>query len=395
MSSKLFVIALIYLFASLPLLADFQGQSSQTPATMELEVANNEFKVLSYNLYNLFDAEHDEGKSDWTWLPLNYPGKYIKCQELSNEYYRKECQTTNWTQEKLEMKVRQLARVVRLQGSLPDLMAVQEIENGKALGLLQKELGYERLVITNSPDRRGIDVGLMFNEDKLEYIEHEEINISDILEAEFGLNVKTRNILRVHFKPKFGNNKKVIGVYVNHWPSQSKGSIFRYNASQILRNHIDEQTNTIGSSNYYVIAMGDFNTIDADSPHPFYHVMHNPLWKNYLVDVQSHSFDVGNPMRFKMPIGTFWYKRGGIFNQLDRIFISKNLRSPESLAVVPDSFRIVGTEMNSRTWYYKDRNGNFHPTEHYIPLRSNFHTTDESRAGFSDHYPVAVKFRFP
>ena len=230
MSSKLlFVVALIYIFAAFPLWANYehQGGGGQTPPTMELKVEDNEFKVLSYNLYNLFDAEHDQGKSDWTWLPLNYPSKYIKCQELSNEYYRKECQTTNWTQEKLEIKVRQLARVVRLQGSLPDLLAVQEIENENALGLLQDELGYKRLLITNSPDRRGIDVGLLFNEDKLEYVEHEDINISDILESEYGLNVKTRNILRVHFRPKQGNREKVIGVYVNHWPSQRKGSIFR------------------------------------------------------------------------------------------------------------------------------------------------------------------------
>lgn len=395
MSSKVLFIALVYLFAAFPLWADFQHQGNETPAQMELEVADNEFKVLSYNLYNLFDAEHDKGKNDFTWLPLDYPGKYIKCQELSNEYYRKECQSTNWTQEKLEIKVRQLAKVVRLQGSLPELMAVQEIENEKALGLLQKELGFKKLLITDSPDKRGIDVGLMFNENKLEYIEHEEINISDILKSEYDLNVKTRNILRVHFRAKDSRSKKIIGVYVNHWPSQSKGSIFRYNAALILKDYIDQQTSKIGSKNYYVIAMGDFNTVETDSPHPFYHVIHNPLWKNYLVDVQTHSFDVGNPMRFKMPIGTFWYKRDGIFNQLDRIFISENLRSPESLSVVPDSYRIIGTEINSRIWYYEDRNGNFHPTQHFIPLRSNFHTTDENKAGYSDHYPVAVKFRFP
>ena len=36
-------------------------------------------EIMSYNVENLFDAKHDEGKIDWSFLPKDVPGKKEAC----------------------------------------------------------------------------------------------------------------------------------------------------------------------------------------------------------------------------------------------------------------------------------------------------------------------------
>ncbi len=367
---------------------EFYPFSSQ--ARMATKTGATEFKVMSYNVLNLFDTKHDKGKLDHTFLPINSRGKAINCQRLSKDYYREQCLRLDWTKEKLLLKLHQLKKSIALQGSLPDLLAVQEVENENVVKMLGQVLGYSNYLVTNSPDRRGIDVALLFNQNKLEYIEHQEIDVSS------RVNFKTRNILRAHFRPKRGHNrsKKVIAVYVNHWPSQGKGSVTRFTASQVLAEEIVKQTNKIGIKNYHVIATGDFNTTTNDSPHPFHDMLTSPTtWDLFLYDTQSISEKSRNPMRYQMPPATYWYQREGVYNHFDRLFISQNLWSPEGVTVLPHSYRIVGTPVNSKHHQYRGRSPDYYPIDQLVPFKGNFNTTDINKLGYSDHYPVVVKFK--
>lgn len=359
-------------------------------ASLQVPTSGSEFKIMSYNVLNLFDAQHDEGKLDHTFLPLNYPGKAVNCQRLSSDYYREECLRLNWNGHKIQLKLEQIRKAVAIQGTLPDMLALQEVENENVIRMLASKLGYTNYVVTNSPDRRGIDVALLFNQNKLEYIEHQEIDVSTTV------GFATRNILRVHFRPRVGRNRnnKVIGVYVNHWPSQAKGAITRYTASQILAQNIEMHTRNIGTDNYYVIATGDFNTIDKDSPHPFYDMIISPVqWNNFLYDVEMLSKNSGNPMTWYMPPGTYWYERHGTWSTFDHIFISQNLWTQEGISVDPHSFRILGSQMNSVIYDYSERSPDYYPEQQYVPFRYNFNTTNPDELGYSDHYPVVVKFK--
>ena len=288
---------------------------------------------------------------------------------------------------KKQVKIKQIKKVVAMQGSLPDLLAVQEIENARVAEMLRDELGFERFVITDSPDKRGIDVALFFNEDKLDYIEHEELDISD----EVGF--PTRNILRVHFRPKVGYSRNVFAVYVNHWPSQAAGPIARMSAAKALSEFIDKQTERIGANRYHVVVMGDFNTLRHEVPNAFHNVLNSPYWDNFLFDVQTLSEDSNNDMTFHMPPGTYWYGQKGVYQRFDRFFVSHNLRNREGMNVVPRSFRIVGTRENSVSVSYCDRSDDFYPDRQRVPKRYNFNTLRESDLGFSDHFPIVVKFK--
>lgn len=355
----------------------------------QVPVAADEIKIMSYNVLNLFDAEHDRTKLDHTFLPLDYPGKAINCQKLRSDYYRQQCLTLNWTDRKVDLKIKQIKKVISLQGSLPDLLAVEEIENKKVTSRLAQALGYKKFVITNGPDNRGIEVALLYNEDKLDYIEHAEISVHE------AKNIRTRNILRVHFRPINGDANSIIAIYVNHWPSQAAPAFLRKDVATVLEAEIDKQTKLHGATNYYIIATGDFNVLDPELPNAFHHVISNPLWDNHLLDVHHLSAKARNPMKHKMPPGTYWFKRNGTYNRFDRFFISRNLWNREGIQIVAKSYRILGAMLNSSLYTYKNRSDKFYATAQYVPLTYDFHNTKVSELGFSDHYPIVVKVRIP
>ena len=106
--------------------------------------------IAFYNLENLFDYEDDPMTFDNDRTP---DGK------------------DHWTEEIYHAKLRNMAKVIAeigsdITGTTPTIIAVCEIENGRVLEdllnqepLLHKDYG---IIQFDSPDRRGIDVGLLY-----------------------------------------------------------------------------------------------------------------------------------------------------------------------------------------------------------------------------------------
>ncbi|MEL6976406.1 MAG: endonuclease/exonuclease/phosphatase family protein, partial [Bacteroidota bacterium] len=107
--------------------------------------------VVFYNVENLFDTTNDS----LVWDDERTPeGRY------------------HWTRSRYETKLNHISKVIRSfktpQGStiLPDVIGVCEVENRKVLDDLVahpelESLGYD-LVHYDSPDKRGIDVALLY-----------------------------------------------------------------------------------------------------------------------------------------------------------------------------------------------------------------------------------------
>ena len=109
------------------------------------------FRVLEYNVENLFDTCHDSLKNDTDYLPEG---------------------TYRWTRSKYWRKLNAVARGITLSSTddsnfvLPAIVGLCEVENDSVMhGLTHRSLlrgaGYE-YVMTDSPDLRGIDVALMY-----------------------------------------------------------------------------------------------------------------------------------------------------------------------------------------------------------------------------------------
>ena len=125
--------------------------------TMNAQAQEKKFSVYAigfYNLENLFDTCHDEGKNDFEYLP---DGR------------------NKWSGLKYTHKLRNMARVLAEMGTdkLPLVgcaaIGVSEVENAKCLTDLcnQKPLKDRNFKFCHieGPDRRGVDCALLYNPD--------------------------------------------------------------------------------------------------------------------------------------------------------------------------------------------------------------------------------------
>ena len=308
--------------------------------------------IAFYNVENLFDTENNPFTFDDDRTP---EGKDA------------------WTGEKYAEKLQNLARVIseigtEVAGSPPMLIGICEIENRRVLeDLVNQEAlktwNYD-IIHYDSPDRRGIDVALLYRKNLFKPIESQS---RTLWLYENDKRVYTRDQLVVS-----GNLLgEKIHLIVNHWPSRSGGearsSFKREKAAALNRKIID----SIFQLEPYakIITMGDFNDDPA-----------NRSIKKIL-GAEANRENVNfqgfyNPMAamHRKGLGSLAYRDG--WNLFDQIIISSELLQP-----------------NYETFKYY-RAGIFNPN--YLltptgqfkgyPFRSYGMTGYE--AGYSDHFPV-------
>ncbi len=347
-------------------------------------------QIMSYNVENLFDTKKDEGKNDWTYLPKDFKGKAAECAKIKSKRYRSECEDIDWTEKALDVKLSQIKKVLdENEYGKPEILALIEVENGNVVGQLAKKLGYEKFAVTNSPDKRGVDVALIYDESssKLKFVNWKEHHVPADPKH------PTRNILEVNFLLR---GKHKLTVFVNHWPSQGGPASARVAAAEVLKKRIDEIKKK--NPKQMIVAVGDFNTIPSDVPHPF----HTVLFKGDIMkDVRwtlekdrKIPYDVKN----RLPPGTYFYYYGQNWNNLDHIFVSKNLLegSKREVKVDLESFNILAPEFATKPskWDGRFYLGRFENEIKGTPWPYNHATTKKSKAGYSDHFPISVELKF-
>ena len=204
--------------------------------------------IAFYNVENLFDTINDINKNDEA-----SPIMEIKFNR--SEIYKK--------------KVENMASVIADIGSdlvnkSPSIVGLSEVENRNVIEdllntkhLLNKN--YD-IVHYDSPDERGIDVGLIYNKDvfKVNSTKSHELIIYDN-------NSSKRNYTRDQLVVSGLLDNELIHIIVNHWPSRSGGEersrAGRMAAAELNKKIIDSLQNKY--KNAKIITMGDFN----DDPH--------------------------------------------------------------------------------------------------------------------------------
>lgn len=204
------------------------------------------FGVAFYNLENLFDTINNNGKYDLEFSPdgkNRWDGKKYRS-KLKNMSYAISQMTTKFTPVG------------------PALIGVSEIENKSVLDDLVnqesiKEWGL-KVIHHDSPDRRGVDVGLLYNPRFFQ-----PINVTNHLLTVEGLpNFRTRDQMCV--VGLLGGER--VGVIVNHWPSRRGGteqSSYLREAAAQLSKHIADSLRNI-DPNMGIIIMGDLNDDPGD-----------------------------------------------------------------------------------------------------------------------------------
>lgn len=207
-----------------------------------------------YNVENLYDIYDDPHTNDNDFLP---DGK------------------NSWTRAKYERKIHNIARVIRAMkeenGKYHAVLGLAEVENKDVLEDLVQDSQIAdakySIVHYDSPDRRGIDVALLYRPDQFKLLDSQSIPFSFkgtqvplTLDKAAMDYFKTRDILMVHGTIK-GEH---FAIYVCHLPSRQggKNGQMRSVGAEIIYNHARAMEKKYPGIK--VVVMGDMNDNPAD-----------------------------------------------------------------------------------------------------------------------------------
>lgn len=288
--------------------------------------------VMSYNLENLFDWKHDEGKNDLTYLPLSQkqgPAHRYVCGQIKRNVWRKQCLEYDWSEKVARSKMQQLAKVILSvnEGRGPDILIVQEIENNHILNIFNREYlfkaGYQTKVLLEGRDRRGIDVALLsrlpkVGEEKLHYIPFKSIQKKQFED--------TRPILEV---PLRLSNGKILHVFGVHLPAP-------FHPWKLRRESLDFLNNLASGipEGAMAIAGGDFN-VPSDEEKK----------RSLFRDTASLGWKVSFYEGCRTCEGTYYYPPLKQWSFLDVLLFSKKSKSgwsldAESIKVIKNDFQL-------------------------------------------------------
>ncbi len=312
--------------------------------------------IAFYNLENLFDTIDTPGVMDEEFTPEG-PNKWTGRRYL----------------EKIDNMALAISRIGEDEGwsGGPAVLGVSEIENRSVLEDLAahpllKESNYQ-VVHYDSPDLRGVDVGLMYRP-RFFSVTSSASPLLDIKDEQ-GERVYTRDQLVV--SGIFDG--ELMHFIVCHWPSRSGGELTtrpRRNAAATLSRHLVDSLQAIDPG-AKIFVMGDLNDDPTDES-----------LRKYLraaPDAQKlkegEMFNTMFPL-FKRGIGSLYYRDG--VNLFDQIIITPSLTGDDYSTY---KFRLARV-FNSSFLLQKD--GQYKG----YPLRSFVGTVWQG--GFSDHFPVYV-----
>ena len=314
------------------------------------------YGIAFYNLENLFDTINTNGTYDLEYTPQG---------------------AKQWDTRKYQSKIHNMAYAISQLATKttpkgPAIIGVSEIENKSVLDDLVADPQIAswnlQVVHHDGPDRRGVDVGLLYNprQFKFESVENHRLHIESYP------TFRTRDQMCVTGTL----SGQRISVIVNHWPSRLGGeeqSSWLREAAAALSKQIADSIWAVDPSRG-VIIMGDLND-DPDNKsvakvlgakkdtkgvgkHDFY----NPWWRLLR--------DKG--------IGTLAYK--GAWNIFDQIVFSGNLLPQNATETELNFFK---QQVHNHDFLI-DPNG----TRQGYPLRT--FAAGSWLNGYSDHFPTEI-----
>ncbi len=321
-----------------------------------------------YNLENLFDTYHDEGKNDYEYLP-----------DGGNA----------WTEVKYEKKLHNMASVIRAMHdenkAWHAILGVSEIENRHVLEDLVAqpeimEANYQ-IIHYDGPDRRGVDVALFYKPELFTVLESRSIPFDFNSERiEFAMNeeeqayFRTRDILMV--RGMLGD--EMFAFFVAHLPSRigGKGQDLRSRGGEIM---YEESVKLMEQyPGIKIVAMGDMNDNPTDDSMAVY--MHG---REKIEEVGPMDFFSPFVSMLKAGYGSLAYR--GEWNIYDILVVNANLvKAPAgSLTIRPIVKRKFYGRVFSTPWMRQDEGI-------YKGQPKRTFSNGVFVNGYSDHFPTYI-----
>lgn len=324
-----------------------------------------------YNLENLFDTYHDEGKNDYQFLPDG---------------------DNNWTEAKYEKKLHNMATVIKAMaddnGRFHTVLGVSEIENRHVLEDLvsQPEISAAnyQIVHYDGPDRRGVDVALLYKPEFFTVLESKSIpftfegsKINFSIDFNEQHDFRTRDILMVRGMI----DGEMFAIFVAHLPSRvgGKGQDLRPRGAEIIyENAMALQEQYPGIK---VVVMGDMNDNPTDPSMTTY--IHGKETIAETTDIDFYSPFIS---MLKAGYGSLAYR--GEWSIYDIILVNKALASAQK-----GTFQLLPVVKKKKNEYYArifqkpfmtQQEGDYKGT----PFRT--FSNGAFIGGYSDHYPTYI-----
>ena len=309
--------------------------------------------IAFYNVENLFDTVNDTFTFDDDRTP---EGRY----HCNQKRYNKKIEHISKVLSEIGMDVTETS---------PDVIGLCEVENRQVLEDLinhpnLQDKGYG-VVHFDSPDRRGIDVALLYK--KVAYLPSSFKSHRLLLFDEIGDRIYTRDQLVV------GGvlDNEEFHFIVNHWPSRrggaSKSKPNRVRAALLNKRIIDSIQKL--HWNAKIISMGDLNDDPRDDSL-------KKILKTTGKITPLDSLALFNPMErlYKKGLGSLAYRDK--WNLFDQFFMTPNLIHKNE-----DMFFYWKTAIHSPN-YMKTSDGKYKG----YPFRT--YSGTNYTGGYSDHFPV-------
>lgn len=314
--------------------------------TLSANAQHDSLRIAFYNLENLFHPENDSLTNDDEFTPEG---------------------SRHWTPYRYNEKCNRMAKAILSIGEWtpPAVVGVAEIENYQVLKDLivtpaLKKFGYG-IIHYESPDRRGIDVGMIYRKEIFNPIFSRPIAVTLDDDPDF----HTRDIL--YCKGIIGNSD-TLHLFFCHWPSRYGGQAAsepkRIQAASILKSFTDSIfTNNPQSK---IIIAGDLND----------------EWNNKSV-LETLSAKAEGPatlinLMAKAEVNQGSHRYRGKWSYLDQIIVSSNLLFDEGYPT------IKGKKAQSCQHNFLLEQDEKYPGKK--PFRTFIGFT--YHGGFSDHLPV-------
>lgn len=301
------------------------------------------FRVMTWNVENLFDCRHDTLKADEEFLPES---------------------ERQWTWGRYWRKIEDVGRVVMGVGGEepPALVGLCEVENDSVMTDLTQHstlwaMRY-KYVMTNSPDRRGIDVALMYSPLLFQLLGSESKRVPS---ERHGLP-PTRDLLHAWGRLPSGDTLHVV---VCHLPSRAGNSRESKRNRRLALETLDRLVDSLAVSveGCRLLVMGDFNATLRELKGL------ECLWTGQPEAVPSGGMLIPLTPDSRYPTsGTYRFR--GNWSWIDHIMVSPSLYNKVSAALLYTR-PWMQRQMADGTWY---------------PRRTYLGTTYSG--GVSDHVPA-------
>ena len=242
-------------------------------------LAQDSLTIVSYNVENLFDCEHDTLREDFSFLP---DGMH------------------HWNYHRYQTKLDRIAQVlVNISGwESAAIVGLCEVENARCLRDLCYRLRrfHYHYIHYESEDERGIDVALLYDSTKIKVLNSKPLHVSLGSDA-------TRDILYVE---ALVDGKDTLYTMVCHLPSMLGGASAtewkRQTAKQVIQQQVDSILHA--QANAQIVVMGDMNSEPMN-------------------DLRG----LNNQMMELAKVGQGTHKYQGIWSCLDQIYVSDVLKN--------------------------------------------------------------------